>query len=186
MSARALAAAVLLLAALARADEVPAPLQAQLLAKMSAYIVGFAPGQDGAVKVVVVHGGSAEAPSRGAQAIAAALTQVGQFGGARVEAKLVALSDAKSLRATLTSEKPQFVYVAPELASSAAAGVVEAASTGTAVTVSPVPEHVKLGVMLGFELVEARPQLLVNLKQAHKQNVDFHSGLLRHAVIVDR
>ena len=32
MSARALAAAVLLLAALARADEVPAPLQAQLLA----------------------------------------------------------------------------------------------------------------------------------------------------------
>ena len=65
-------------------------------------------------------------------------------------------------------------------------GATSQRSDTTAVTVSGVSEHVRLGVVLGFSLVEAHPKVLVNLKQAHKQNIEFHNGFLRHADIVDR
>ena len=87
-----IAVVVALSAAPARADEVPAMLQAQLLAKMSAYIVsgGHEPQ---AAKVLVVYPGPSESPSRGAQAFASALNQVGQFGSAHVEPKLLPFAD---------------------------------------------------------------------------------------------
>jgi hypothetical protein len=45
---------------------------------------------------------------------------------------------------------------------------------------------VKQGVVLGFSLVESRPRVLINLKQAQKQNIVFLGGLVSHSVVVDR
>ena len=56
----------------------------------------------------------------------------------------------------------------------------------TIVTVSAASAHIKQGVILGFDLVEAKPHILVHLKQARAQNVVFLSGLLTHSVIVEK
>ncbi|MHB8876183.1 MAG: YfiR family protein [Myxococcaceae bacterium] len=174
-----------LLASGASADELPVALQVQLLSKMSTYIIGFGAGESSAVKVLVVHPGSAEAPSRGSQALVGAIGQMGQFGSLKVEAKLAPLTDVKTLQAQLASEKPQVVYLAPELSEKNVATIIEALGSSTAVTISGVTEHVKAGVVLGFSLFEARPRVFVNLGKARKQNIQFHNGLLRYAIVVE-
>ena len=186
MITRALLIAVILGASAARADELPVLLQVQLLSKMSTYVSTFAPEGATAVKILVVYPGSREAPSRGAQAIATSLTQIGKLGRYTAEPKVVPSSDAKKFQELLAAEKPQVVYLAPELDEKATAEIVEAAGTSTVLTISGLPEHVKIGAVLGFSLVESRPRVLINLKQSQKQKIVFLSGLVSHSVVVDR
>lgn len=182
---RALAAtAATLLANAAYADELPVTIQVQLLSKMATYVADCTPGDSGALKVLVVHPGAQ--PSRSAQAIAGAIAQAGQFGSYKVSSGFVPLADAPKLKAVFAKEKPQFIFVAPEFDERSIAAIVDAAGASTAVTVTGAPDHVKQGVVLGFSMVEARPRVLVNLKQANKQGISFHNGLLRYAVIVDK
>lgn len=170
----------------AAADEVPVNLQVKILSKMSTYIVDFVPAGTTAVKIMVLYPGAANSPSRGALAVAAALEQVGTFGELKAESKVTPYADAKTFKETLAAEKPRVLFLSPEFNEKAAAEVVEAISGSSVVTVSGTGAHVKLGVILGFSLVEARPRVLVNLKQAKKEKIDFRNGLLAHAVIVDR
>ena len=178
--------AVALWASAAHADELPVNVQVQLLSKMSTYVSTFAPEGATAVKILVVYPGSKDAPSRGAQAISTALTQGATLGRYAAQPKLVPSSDPKKFRATLDFEKPQVIYLAPELDEKTTTDIVEAASASTVLTISGVAEHVRLGVVLGFSLVESRPRVLINLKQSQKQNIVFLSGLVSHSVVVDR
>jgi hypothetical protein len=177
---------VALAAAEARAEEVPLPLQVQLLSKMATYIINGTQADAPVVKVWILYPGASNLPSRGAQALAAAVEQVGQFGKQAAQSKLVAFLDAKKLEAALAEEKPQFVYLAPELDEKTVAAVVEASTPTAAITVSSVGDWVRTGAILGFTLVEARPQILLNMKQARRQNVSFHAAITRHAVVVER
>ncbi len=182
---RGLLLAASLAATAAHADELPVALQIQLLSNMTTYIANMRPPDGSPVKVVVVQA-PAGTPTRSAQSLFNALQQAGKLGGFKVEPRLLPFADAKALAAALAAEKAQVVYLTSELNEKAAAGVVEALGTSGTVSVSSVADHVRLGVVLGFSLVEARPRILVNLKQAAKQAIKFDSGLLRHAVIVDR
>lgn len=179
---RALGASVVLLLALgAQADELPVPLQVQLLQKTASYITTLAPSESGKVKVLVLYPGATAA--RGSETLTTALNGVGQVGKFPLEAKLVALG---SLRESLVTEKPQVLWVASETDEKGVAQVLEACGPMSILTVSGNAAHVKQGVILGFELVEARPRILVHLKQARAQNVVFLSGLLTHSLIVER
>ena len=173
-------------AATAQADELPVSLQVQLLSKMSTYVSNFGSGPDSPVKIFVVYPNLGTGPSRGAQALSTALTQAGKIGLHPAEPKLVPASDAKAFVALITAEKPQVIYIAPELDEKATAEIIEAASSGKTLTISGVADHVKQGVVLGFALVESRPRVLINLKQAQKQEIVFLSGLVKHSVVVDR
>ncbi len=182
---RALIAAVLLGAAGSAADELPVALQAQLLSKMSTYIVNFAAGETDAAKVMIVYPGPGDSPSRGAQALSAAIEKIEKIGALKVAPKLVPY-DPKKFAGVLAAEKPHLVYLAPELDERSVDGIVDALGKVPAVSVTGVSDHVKRGVILGFSLVEARPRVFLNLKQAAKQNVAFHGGLVSHSVVVDR
>jgi hypothetical protein len=175
------ASAALLLAFAARADELPLPLQVQLLQKTSAYITSLQPGPSGKVKVLVVHPGPT--PARSSETLAAAINTGGQVGKHPAEASLVALA---GLKAAVTAEKPQMLWVASETDEKGVAAVLEAVGTENIVTVSASAAHVKQGVILGYELAEAKPRILVHLKQARAQSVVFLSGLLTHSVIVEK
>ena len=177
--------AVALAASLAAADEVPLQLQVQLLSKMST-LIDLPPGVSSTIKVLVIYPGTFHTPSRGAQTLASAIEQVGQFGSLKAEAKLARFVDTKKFEAALAAEKPQFIYLAPELKEQAVRDLVEASATSEAITISSVGDYVKLGVVLGFSLEEAKPRVLLNLKQVRKQHIVLHSGLTRHAVIVER
>lgn len=180
------ALAVGALAPAAAAEELPVSLQVQLLSKMPTYVENLAGGGGATVKVLVVFPGPSETPSRGAAALVGAITQVGQFGSVKAEPKPVAFVGAKKLLAALAAEKPQIVFLAPEIDAAAAAAIVQACAGSSTLTVTGNGDLVKLGVVLGFSLVEARPRVLVNLKQANAQKLVLRSGLLSHAVIVDR
>lgn len=178
--------AVMVLATAAHAEELPVNLQVQLLSKMSTYVSNFGLPGAPAVKILVVYPATKTEPSRGAQALSTALIQAGKLGQYVTEPKLVPAVDAAKFQAVLAAEKPQVIYLAPELDEKATAQIIEAAGGGTALTVSGVADHVKLGVVLGFSLVESRPRVLINLKQAQKQKIVFLSGLVKHSVVVDR
>ena len=173
-----------LLASAAFADELPVSVQVNLLSKLSTYVSGFAPAGASEVKILVLHPG--KDPSRGAQALSSALTQAGKLGQYTAAPKLVAFVDGKTLEAAVAAEKPQVIYLAPELDEKATTEIVSAVGKTTVLTLSGVEAHVKLGVVLGFSMVEARPRVLINLKQAQKQNIVFLSGLVSHSVVVDR
>jgi hypothetical protein len=187
MGARTFKAALLgmvLVASAAHADELPVGLQVQLLSKLSTYVAEFGAGS-AEVKILVVHP-SAKDPSRGAQALSAALSQAGKLGKHAIQAKLVPAADARSFQTVLTAEKPQVVYLAPELDEKATREIIDAVTGTKVLTLSGVEAHVRQGVVLGFSMVEARPRVLINLKQAQKQNIVFLSGLVSHSLVVDR
>lgn len=114
------------------------------------------------------------------------IRQVGRFGAYDTRTTLVPYVDANQLRSVQAAEKAQLIYLAPELDEKGVLGVVEAFSDTQAVTVAAASDHPKLGIVLGFSLVEARPRVLVNLKQANRQKIGFRNKLLTFAVIVDR
>jgi len=186
MAPRVLVFALLFVGTAARADDLPVQLQVNLLSKMSTYVQNFVPAGTETVKVLVVHPGPKDGPTRGAQSLGSTITQVGKLGKYGAEPKLVAYGDAKTFRATLAAERPQVLYLAPELDSTLTAEIVEAATSSTVLTISGVAEHVRLGVVLGFALMEGRPRVLINLKQAQKQQIVFLSGLVSHSVVVDK
>jgi hypothetical protein len=165
----------------ASADELPVSLQAQLLQKTATYVTSLQPGESGTVKVLVLFTGAT--PSHATEALVASLNQDGQVGKYKAEAKLVPIS---SLKASLAAEKPQVLWVPADLDEKAVDQVIEACGQSPIVTVSSVAAHVKRGIILGFDAVEAKPRILVHLKQARAQNVVFLSGLLTHSVIVER
>ncbi len=184
--ARLLVIVLLFVGTAARADELPVQLQVNLLSKMSTYVQNFVPAGTESVKVLVVHPGSKESPTRGAQSLGSTIASVGKLGKYTAEPRLIAYGDAKTFRATLAAEKPQVVYLAPEIDSALTAEIVEAATSSTVLTISGVADHVRLGVVLGFALMEGRPRVLINLKQAQKQQITFLSGLVSHSVVVDK
>ena len=172
---------LVLFATRAVADDLPLALQVQLLQKTSAYITSLQPGETGKVKVLVVYPG--DKVSRSSETVANTINQAGQLGRHPAEAKTVPLA---SLKATLATEKPQVLWVSPETDDKGVTALMEAVGSSNIVTVSAVSAHVKQGVILGFDLLEAKPRILVHLKQARAQNVVFLSGLLTHSVIVEK
>lgn len=174
-------ALVLMASATARADEMPVSLQAQLLQKTVTYITSLTPGPDGAVKVLVLFTGPTAA--RGSEGMATALNQLGQLGKYKAVAKL---APAASVKVAIELEKPQLIWVPPELDEKGVDQVLAACGQRPIVTVSGNAAQVKQGIILGFDVVEAKPRILVHLKQARVQNVVFISGLLTHSVIVER
>lgn len=52
-------------------------------------------------------------------------------------------------------------------------------------TVGTLPEHTKSGMVLSFAVRSGKPRVLVNLPQAHRQEVDFRADFLRMAEVLD-
>lgn len=172
---RAFAASVVLLLSFgALAEELPLALQVEMLQKTAAYITNLVPPESGKLKVLVVYAGAS--PSRATETLAAAINKAGKVGAHPAEAKVAALgASAKEL---LEAEKPQLVWVAQETSEKDVSAVIEACGSSPIVTVSNNPAHVKQGIIMGYELVEAKPRILVHLKQARAQGVVIFSGLL--------
>lgn len=171
----------------ADADEVPIELQAQLLSKMTTYVKGLAPAGATSLKVLVVYpAGAPDAPpTRSAKAMAQAVASVGKMGNLTAESKTTAFTDVKAFQAALATEQPQVVYVTGDHDAKSVALVAQALKGSAVLSVSGTRSHVELGVVLGFAVAEGRPRVLVNLKQAREQEIVFHNGLLRYAVIVE-
>jgi hypothetical protein len=169
----------------ARGDEprVPVRLQAELLAKVAAYDTRFAARARGKALVLIVQVTGLADSERFAASVRAELGMQARIGGVVHMEQIIQFASAAELARVCRERLPAIVYLAPGL-SSAAPAIAEALSGLDLLSVSPVPEDVAHGVVLGFEVVSGRPKLLVNLPNARKQNVAFKPELLRLARVI--
>jgi hypothetical protein len=95
----------------------------------------------------------------GSESFALALSKIERIGGLPREERMVDYESAAAVTKLCRSAHIAIVYVTPRFD-----GEVEALREvlpGTSVlTVSPIEEYVKRGVVLGFELVSGRPKLV--------------------------
>jgi hypothetical protein len=162
----------------AQGSDVPAELQAQLLAKLLAYDRNFAArAGDVALVLVLVKPGSAKS-SVSAATIKAALARVDRIGGRAHQEQVVQYESAAALAGLCRSKKAAMVYVTPGFQDDVEA--IRGALTGVDVlTVSAVPEYVPRGIVLGFEVISGKSKISINIAQARQQRIDFKSDVLK-------
>jgi hypothetical protein len=168
-----------------RADEprVPVRLQAELLAKVAAYDTRFAARARGKALVLIVEVGGQADSERFAASIRAELGMQALIGGAQHMEQIIQFVSAAELARLCRERLPAIVYLAPGL-SSVSAAIADVLVGLDIISVSPVPEDVARGIVLGFEVVSGKPKLLVNLPRARQQNVAFKPELLRLARVI--
>lgn len=170
----------------ARADTVTVPLQLQveLCNKVIEYIQTPAVLSLDRIRIgIVVKSGSPESMRAGAELKAAFDRSVVANGHAH-EQSIVEWSSARALAEQARSRNLTVLYFTPgldaEIASSAAALAGQ-----RIVTVGAVDSFVANGVVVGFELVSGHPKMILNLKQAKKQEIVLRAAIIKLMRIVE-
>jgi len=96
---------------------------------------------------------------------------------------VVAYSNPKRLAEGVEKRGAAMVYLTPGLHDDVGA-IGRALEQHDVLTISAASGDVPRGAVLGFELVSAKPKLLVNLPQAKLQNVSFKPALLKLARVI--
>ena len=150
---------------------VPLDLQVELLRKVVRFERGFVERAGGQVTILlVVRGGDPNSERAGAQ-LARAFENAKEIAGKPIKVVRQGWSSAASLKKAVAAANAQLVYLTPGF--EAEAGNIAGALAGVAaITVSTDGEQVDHGIVLGFELVSARPKIALNLGQAKKQSLD--------------
>jgi hypothetical protein len=163
--------------------EVPARLQAELLAKVAAYDRAFpARARGRALTLVVVKPGDAESERVGEQ-ILGELRVLPLLGGLPHDEEIVRFDTAPSLAALCNARSPTVIYLSARLGEHV--GAIAAALNGTSVlTVAVAAPYVWAGAVLGFDSESGKPRLVVNLAQARRQKVAFRPELLKLARVL--
>ena len=174
----ALAAISLTRLAWAQSETVPLALQAKLLAKVVKYDRNFRHRANGHVIVAVVADDSVAESKRAGVALRNELTNLDDIGGLPFGVKEIQYSDEAALRRSVTTEHIAVVFLTTGL-SQRVPGIAAAVSGIDVLTVSTLPDDVKLGIVLGFDLVSSQPKLLINLASAQRQNVSFEPQALK-------
>lgn len=171
--------AAVLLATGAGADEVPAPLQARLLATISTHVFSLPP--EGPIEVLIVYPESAGEGSREAQTLAQAIVDAESN---RFHTSLAPYRSGADLKTIVTRRHPNIVYASAGLDEKSTAGIVDACEIDGLLTIAEEASSVRLGIILGFTLVEAKPRLVINLPRAQHQKVRLSSALVSLAQVI--
>ena len=162
----------------AQLERVPAELQAQILSKLAGYDRNFAARAGNAVRVLLVVKNDSPKSRLSAEEMKSALGRIDRIGGLPHEETIAPYQGADTLAARCRSERIAIVYVAPGFDDEINA--LRASLSGVdLLSVTPVPEYVPNGIVLGFELDEGKPKLVIHLEQARRQNVRFPADVLR-------
>jgi hypothetical protein len=185
---RILAALVTVLATArsARGDTaaVPLGLQVELLSKVADYDRTLPGRAEGIVRVVVVsRHGVAESTSSAARVVNA-LSSLPRISGLPHEDTAIEYTDASSLAALCRARSISILYMMPGLTD--VDPEVARALTGVPVlTVSATADGVPKGIVLGFDLVGAKPKLVVSLSASRNQGVRLSSEVLKIATVIE-
>jgi hypothetical protein len=176
--------ALILCASIALADTVAVPpsLQAKLAGKLALFDRAFAGRAGDRAHVLIVIRRGEPASTRFADEFAGALKQVDAIGGLPHDEATAEYTGADSLAAAVKAQHPAIVYFSAGFTNEAHA--IGAALTGVDVlTIAAEPDAVEKGIVAGFDLISNQPKIVVNLKQAESQKVQFTGALLKLAII---
>lgn len=163
--------------------QIPARLQAALVAKVAAYDTRFAARANGqALVLIVVAGGKAESERFGEE-IRAELSVQPKIGGVSHSEEIVRFTTALELARMVRERRAALLYLAPAL-SQEVPQIANALIGVDVLSVAALASDVDQRIVLGFARESGRPRLLVNLEQARRQNVAFNPDLLRLVRVV--
>ncbi|MBI2389576.1 MAG: YfiR family protein [Deltaproteobacteria bacterium] len=177
-------ASALLLSRLARgAASVPPNLQAQLVVKVAAFDRNFAARAGATALVLAVQRGGDNDSTRLASAVVKSLGDLGDIAGRPKQVEILTFASATALADRIKKNKVAIAYLStglddelPQVAS-ALVGV-------DVLTYGATGGYASKGTVVGFDLEESKPKLVVNVARAKAQNVSFKAELLKLARIV--
>jgi hypothetical protein len=164
---------------------VPVGLQAELLVKAAAYDRHL-PARAGAtvVVVVLVKPGSGDSERVAAQ-ITSALGAEPTIARLRHREEVLSFTNVAAMVAACGKLHPSIIYVTPGFSDEIPA-IAQALRGADVLTVAAMPSYVSIGIVLGFDIQSGRPKLVVHLKQAKEQHVEFDAAFLELARLVTR
>jgi hypothetical protein len=168
------------------ADEVTVPigLQAQLLAKVAEYDRHFAERAQGLAQVLLVLKQGHSESTHVVTEMQTNLARIDSIVGVAHRETVWAYSGANELAEFCKNRHTSIVYFGPGLEGDIP-DIVRAFSDLDVLTISSVAGYVDKGIVIGFDLVSSRPKVVVNLKQARNQQVDFRADLLKMARVIE-
>jgi hypothetical protein len=162
---------------------VPLDLQVDLLQRVIRFERGL-PGRAGAqVNLAVVSRSGNSGSEKTAAQLAKALEKVTELAGKPTKVTTISVANAGALKQAIGSGSLHIVYLAPGFEKDLAA-IAAALEGQPVITLSTDGDQVDAGAVMGFELVSAKPRIVLNLGQAKKQGLDFNSDLFRLARVV--
>ena len=168
------------------ADEptVPLQLQVELSSKIIEYVQEPALLSLDRIRIgIVVKASSPESMRAGAE-LKAAFDRVTRVGGRPLEPSVIEWSSARALSEQSRSRGLTLLYFTPGL--DAEIGPSAAALVGQRIlTIGAVDSFVASGVVLGFELVSGHPKMVMNLRQAKKQDVVLRAAVIKLMRIIE-
>lgn len=181
------AAMALAAAATAHASEdvtVPARVQAQLLVAVASFQSNMNLALDGSVQILVLTKDDDPSSERVARQLVGALGEMKKIARHPHHELVEPFRDAATVAATCRERRISVVYLSPGLGGAIPA--VAQALRGTAVlTTGSVAGFVSRGVVLGFDLVSGRSEMLLNRTQMKALNVQFPQTLFQLMRIVE-
>jgi hypothetical protein len=162
------------------AESVTAPvvLQAELLAKVAEYDRNFAARAGDRAQVLLVTQPTNADSVTVAQQMSSALGRLSEIAGLPHDETIIRYPGATELARVCRERHVSIVYFGPGFRDDV--GDIRAALSGVDVlTVASVPDYVKEGIVLGFDVVSGHPKLLFNLPQARLQKVALTATVLK-------
>lgn len=163
--------------------EVPIRMQISLLDRVIPFDRNFAARvHDKLVVVVVVDDKNVDSVRVGAQLLTE-LSVREQLGNYKLQAGRLPFTSLAGLTDECKRLRAGVVYVAPGVREGAAK-LASALQGLKVLSVASLPEQVAEGLVLGSAVRSGKPRVLVNLKRAREQEVDFRADFLRMVEVV--
>ncbi len=162
-----------------RAEEVAVPVarQAELLVRVAAYDRNLPARAAGTVRILILTNAD-DADSRAvAGQMDAALRKFDKIAGLPYEITTTPFPGSAQVAAVCKQNHVSIVYVTQGL-DAKVGDLVNALGGVDVLSVAAVARYVSQAVVLGFDLVSAKPTLVINLPQAKKQNVSIDASVL--------
>ena len=161
----------------------PLNLQALLLARVCNYDRNFKTRAGPLAKVLVMYRRGNPDSTFEATGLAKAIADLHDIGGLPFKVEEAAFTDVESLVKRCKADKIAILYLTVGLDGDTAR-IASALANAGILTVGSSARHAENGAVLGFGVEEARPKLVINLKQAAAQNVKFKAEVLALARLI--
>ncbi|MDB4944859.1 MAG: hypothetical protein JWP97_4393 [Labilithrix sp.] len=161
---------------------VPLALQAQLTARLGSFDRNFLARAGSTARVLVLHKAGDGDSESSAATFARALTEGKRIAGLPSSVDTTPYADPGTLVARIKAGPVALVYLAAGLEGDMPK-IAEGLRGIDVLTVGAAAAFAQGGAVVGFDLEEARPKLVLNLRSAKAQNVAFKAELLELARI---
>jgi len=163
---------------------VPIAVQIELLARVVKYDRNAAARMGATCKVMIVSRSGDPTSSQAATQAKTELDKLDDIAGLPVTVSEHRWAGVDALMKRCSDDGIGVLLLTPGL-SDVVAGIAGACVDKDLLTASLLATDVAAGMVLGFALESSRPTILVNLRQARRQNVDFSARLLAIAKVIE-